>query len=746
MPEDVSEVEKVVARGKAKVAATKAAKVTTVKKTKGATNAKAAAKAVGATTAQTTTAAKANITAAAAAAACSASKKRKLPASAGAAKTGAEYDEGDKHDEEEEKASLADDKNDEHDDEEEEEEESLACLVHWENAEAATSSSANSSSTPSGSSLPPPTVASLSTFAAAATSTSASLPSSITPSSAASASSSTTLPSTTSSTSSTSIASSFSSSSHSSSTTSATSSSTVSSVSAFGVAPPSAPLLEAAAKDAAKVEVKATAKVTEQAKVAKAKEQAEAEAQGEATSKTSEDEQGERSNKQASDSKGTPDSKHQHLSTTPTTNVNEQQLPASRTNAAADDANASKRQQNRANAATDAADEVASKRQQNRTKNAAAEDTSDDTSKKQQRATTRTNSASEDASANNTSKKQQTRANAASEGASDDTSIEQPAGKDELPEADIELSLGKEVLHQRDRDRLRDGYFLNDNVMNFFLHLISRYIVPRDTANQVHVFSTRFFAQLISRNVSSGKEGWANVRNWTRKIDVLSYRTLLFPINEETPAGCHWWLAVVELPRGEQAGRLYLLDSIPSEEPARESFRMKVVQFLRGYLQREFEERANVEGRSNWPPLRRLPFEQSAAPLQENGCDCGVFVLELSEELMRRAGCCEELRSSTGSHALLGHAGHEHEETEDGSVTGAQAWFDQTRASARRQAMRDVSKLLLSRGRETLKRNGSGAAVADLNDMLEAALHQMQTEPNDLLATMRRLWSEPWLE
>jgi len=255
-----------------------------------------------------------------------------------------------------------------------------------------------------------------------------------------------------------------------------------------------------------------------------------------------------------------------------------------------------------------------------------------------------------------------------------------------------ELRLGKETITKEDLARLEESSLLNDSLMNFFICLVKDYLLPdAPPAEHTHVFNTRFFTQLTGRGAASGEEGWENVRTWTKRVSsVLGHRCLLVPINDATPA-CHWWLAAVALPRagGSQPGRIFLLDSLPplAAAPEREEAHSRAVRFLRGYVAREDEEeRRKAGGEANekpgacsrrpGPSLRRLPCEVSEAPLQENGSDCGVFVLELCAEFLSR-GAEDGL-------ACLGRKGSD----------GPRGWFGQRKATWRRKVLRDISSAL----------------------------------------------------
>lgn len=310
-----------------------------------------------------------------------------------------------------------------------------------------------------------------------------------------------------------------------------------------------------------------------------------------------------------------------------------------------------------------------------------------------------------------------------------------PAGA-RLASAGPELRLGRERLAASDVARLEEAMFLNDSVINFFLHLLVRYIAPCVQPAQTHAFSTQFFAQLTGRGVASGEEGWENVRTWTKRVpDLLGHRCLLVPINEATPA-CHWWLVAVAMPglvepRGSglgppAPGRIYLLDSLPSQEPEREEFRCRVIRFLRGYLAREEEEersRAASCGEAlrlrAGPPLRRLPCEVVDAPAQENGADCGVFVLELCGELLLRG-------AAQGTADLARRGPH-----------GPRGWFGQERASARRASLRAVAAALAAEA----GRRGCEDVAALLGG--PAGPSGEAAEPGPLLRQVRELWALP---
>lgn len=96
------------------------------------------------------------------------------------------------------------------------------------------------------------------------------------------------------------------------------------------------------------------------------------------------------------------------------------------------------------------------------------------------------------------------------------------------------------VVDFKDLERLDDGQFLNDQLIDFYLlYLFDQAKVPRD---KVYLFNTHFFTTL-SRKVP-GQRGLINyqgVARWTAKEDIFGYDYIVVPINQDI----HWYLAII---------------------------------------------------------------------------------------------------------------------------------------------------------------------------------------------------------
>lgn len=204
--------------------------------------------------------------------------------------------------------------------------------------------------------------------------------------------------------------------------------------------------------------------------------------------------------------------------------------------------------------------------------------------------------------------------------------------------------------------------YVNDALLDFFLPLL----VPPCLRNQIHVFSALFFSRL-----SEG--GWKQVQRWSRPLQrdcdpgVFGRDFLFVPAHDSSTS--HWWLAVICFPWAaakvttqEQLARrrpqpvVAFLDSCsppasqsPSEleaasRSAAAARHANALQLIRDYLACE------------WSTFRpEIGFEESrvqgihvSAPQQENGTDCGVFVLEFARRLLEERGAVLEAWRTEG--------------------------------------------------------------------------------------------------
>eukprot|EP00930_Biecheleria_cincta_P099557 TRINITY_DN91185_c0_g1_i1.p1 TRINITY_DN91185_c0_g1~~TRINITY_DN91185_c0_g1_i1.p1 ORF type:complete len:522 (+),score=86.33 TRINITY_DN91185_c0_g1_i1:64-1629(+) len=262
----------------------------------------------------------------------------------------------------------------------------------------------------------------------------------------------------------------------------------------------------------------------------------------------------------------------------------------------------------------------------------------------------------------------------------------------------IVLTMGGLQITRRDTICLDAGNMLNDSVVDFFLRLIHEYLVP--TAN-TYLYSSHFFTRLTAAGATTGEVGWQNVKGWTKKKPLYAQQLAIVPINSEL----HWWLCVIQLHSSNACSvpqpHVAWLDSLPGES----SRYATVLQYVGGYLRKEWSERpALPDGAPMHGAAESLHKELDSSalkadatvllpsPSQENGVDCGVFLLDNVLKL---------LTNKIDFSDVLGHP-------EDMMC----AWCDQKQADQRRSVLRRTFHRLEAEAR-------SAGCTVDVTDLFK---------------------------
>ncbi|KAF9386153.1 hypothetical protein CPB97_003997 [Podila verticillata] len=235
------------------------------------------------------------------------------------------------------------------------------------------------------------------------------------------------------------------------------------------------------------------------------------------------------------------------------------------------------------------------------------------------------------------------------------------------------------AVHAEDAQRLNEGQFLNDTLIEFGLkHIHSNLEVKnRALADQVFIFNTFFFQRLLTKPVKGPANSYDSVKNWTSKVDIFSMKYIIVPIHEKL----HWHLAIIANPglllkdvggsssddsessspedkssshlepeslsnsvidvdtdmdvdvnkvkgRVDTEERPYIvcLDSLGKSHPS-------VFKVLRSYLEQELLAKKNINKALT---AKHIPGKHTSnSPLQQNMCDCGVFLLHYVEVFLR---------------------------------------------------------------------------------------------------------------
>ncbi|KAK0932038.1 hypothetical protein LTR91_008811 [Friedmanniomyces endolithicus] len=90
-----------------------------------------------------------------------------------------------------------------------------------------------------------------------------------------------------------------------------------------------------------------------------------------------------------------------------------------------------------------------------------------------------------------------------------------------------------------DIERLDDGQFLNDNLINFGLRKIQEDMAP-ELRESVHFFNSFFYTSLTTKNGRKSLN-YDSVKKWTKGKDLLSTPYVVVPINIDL----HWYVAII---------------------------------------------------------------------------------------------------------------------------------------------------------------------------------------------------------
>ncbi|KAG6726467.1 hypothetical protein I3842_02G081600 [Carya illinoinensis] len=170
---------------------------------------------------------------------------------------------------------------------------------------------------------------------------------------------------------------------------------------------------------------------------------------------------------------------------------------------------------------------------------------------------------------------------------------------------------------------LRPGAWLNDEVINVYLELLKE----RENREPQKYLKCHFFNTFFYKKLTSGKNGYdyKSVKRWTsqRKLGygLIHCDKIFVPIHREI----HWCLAVIN----RKDEKFQYLDSLRGMDN-------KVLKVLARYFVDEVKDKSGKDvDVSSW----RQEFVEDL-PEQENGFDCGMFMIKYADFYGRDIGLC----------------------------------------------------------------------------------------------------------
>ncbi|ETW08152.1 hypothetical protein, variant 1 [Aphanomyces invadans] len=172
-------------------------------------------------------------------------------------------------------------------------------------------------------------------------------------------------------------------------------------------------------------------------------------------------------------------------------------------------------------------------------------------------------------------------------------------------------------ITRADLDRLQPMEYLNDNLVDYYFKWLVMADMP-SAAAFCTIVSSHFYTQL--------RENYANVATWF--TNLLDNDLIFIPINLQL----HWSLAVVMYPKhfteatdsGKPPTVIVTIDSMGTYHR-----KPKIVQNLKKFLRLH----SGMDESSNM--VDRIHTTKLHGPQQENGYDCGVYMLLATQHILR---------------------------------------------------------------------------------------------------------------
>ena len=290
------------------------------------------------------------------------------------------------------------------------------------------------------------------------------------------------------------------------------------------------------------------------------------------------------------------------------------------------------------------------------------------------------------------------------------------------------------TIYKGDLKCLLSSNYLNDALIDFKIKLLINEC-PAEVRSMIHSFHCSFGKNLL--DAISGREYQA-VSNWTNKIELFKLKYIIVPMNK----GMHWSVAIIVNPlnivksSADEVNDPHDLMDTSEDAPSNPNLQWRMVVHedttgqlghqtygnkdsfiifmdslnmhnyldmgakLNNYLLEEWKEKKHI---GDLQPLRLI---KCCVPRQQNGFDCGIFVIKYVTHFLQK---CYEYESNTGDR----HANEIYHET------FAANSFDQEQATKEREDMLGLCHTMAKEWNEWKVANLKDSKTTDDDDYIE---------------------------
>lgn len=217
------------------------------------------------------------------------------------------------------------------------------------------------------------------------------------------------------------------------------------------------------------------------------------------------------------------------------------------------------------------------------------------------------------------------------------------------------------ILYGHDLNCLRDGEYINDNIMNFYLKYFQHNgnTLSQEIVDKIYIYDALFSLHLLNQNYrrrrqyayqnlvvysfdSLEKTYHSVLKKWTRDIDIFSKDFIIMPLVKDS----HWFLIIlcyigniINEERSLEPSNDSAVSSSTKNKPtiivmdSLNLARQDISKAIFLYLSFELKEKRGLSIQIGSHLFREL---YPKVPQQQNTYDCGLFVLQYIEQFLKQ--------------------------------------------------------------------------------------------------------------
>ncbi|KAG0618726.1 hypothetical protein M758_4G088200 [Ceratodon purpureus] len=188
---------------------------------------------------------------------------------------------------------------------------------------------------------------------------------------------------------------------------------------------------------------------------------------------------------------------------------------------------------------------------------------------------------------------------------------------------------------------LRPEMFLSNNIIDFYIKYLERTLLSSEVRERFYFFNSFFFTKLLGNNNASTdmdqcKVDYEQVRKWSGGVNLFEKDYVFIPVLRSS----HWSLIIIcHLPtvssspgKGKGSPYVFHLDSF---EEMHGSFEDQVRSYLLKAWMERYKGATNMEDQLHC--LFQTKYVQAKVPQQNNGYDCGLYLLHYVEVFLHES-------------------------------------------------------------------------------------------------------------